>query len=133
MRDQTSAAAHFWYGYALTIIDFDDRESELQTSRCLQLEPNHLYANIFLAGGLAGSEESILALRRALDVQPTNRRALGRMAEKLIESDRSSEAKPYLMQALKTEPYVEQQCGIMNAIPHRCHVRCWHTIHSGAG
>src|SRR5205814_2205910 len=93
----------------------NDRESELQMRRCLQLEPDHPYANIVLAGGLVGPDEGIVALRRVLTVQPANRRALVELAGLLVESGRSDEARPYLIHALKTEPYVEQGCGMMNS------------------
>jgi len=110
-----SAEPRFWYGYALSIIAFDERESELQIRRCLQLEPNHAYANIVLAGGLTEPAESIVALRRALAVQPRNLRALVRLAGLLVDAGRSDEARPYLLHALRTEPYIEHDCGVMNS------------------
>jgi thioredoxin-like negative regulator of GroEL len=109
-----SAEPRFWYGYALTVIAFDDRESELQIRRCLKLEPDHAYANIFFAGGLTDADESIVALHRALTVQPGNLLALVRLAGLLIGADRSDEARPYLLHALKTEPYAEHDSGVMN-------------------
>lgn len=81
--------------------------------KVLALNPNHAYANLVLADQ-PDYEQSAKLLRRVLEQQPNNFRALRQLANVLLASEQKAEAKELLERMLTNEAYVEQQYGIMN-------------------
>jgi tetratricopeptide (TPR) repeat protein len=107
------ANAHFWLGYIDLIVLNDIDNARQQLREVLNLNLNHPYANLVLAS-MPNIENSPELLRRVLQQQPTNFRALRQMADFLLVSKQKSEALSFLRMILTQEAYIEQNYGIMN-------------------
>lgn len=107
------ANAHFWLGYIYCIVFNDLDNAKQQLREVLKLNLNHPYANLVLAS-IPHTEDSAELLRRVLQQQPTNFRALRLMADLLLVSKQKSEALQLLCIILTQEAYIEQNYGIMN-------------------
>ena len=107
------ANAHFWLGYIYCIVFNDIDHARQQLREVLKLNLNHPYANLVLAS-IPNTEDSTELLRRVLQQQQTNFRALRQMADLLLISKQKSEALQLLRIILTQEAYIEQNYGIMN-------------------
>ncbi|MCP2728752.1 tetratricopeptide repeat protein [Limnofasciculus baicalensis] len=107
------ANAHFWLGYIYCIVFNDIDNARQQLREVLKINLNHPYANLVLAS-IPDTEDSAELLRRVLQQQPTNFRALRQMADLLLVSKQKSEALQLLRIILTHEAYIEQNYGIMN-------------------
>jgi hypothetical protein len=108
------AEPRFWLGYVRTIISQDDDEARRQLRIGLALNPDHAYANLVLAGGLVKDADSIEYLRRVLEIQPRNFRALHQLAKLYLAEKKSIDACKLFETILLEKPYEERSYGIMN-------------------
>ena len=112
-KNPTDANARFWLGYISSIVLDDVDNSRQELTKVLELNPNHVYANLVLAS-YPDYEQSVELLRRALKQQPNNFRALRQLANILLASQQKAEAKELLRRMLTNEAYIDLKYGIMN-------------------
>jgi len=105
--------ARFWLAYIFDVIFSDLERARQELHDCLQLNPNHSYAKLVLAG-IVDQEQGKGLLRKVLQEQPTNFRALRQLADALIAPNQGKEARRILDVMLHNKAYVEQAYGIMN-------------------
>lgn len=109
------ANAHFWLAYQTAILWNEPGDVRRELETVIQLVPNHPYARLVLAGmGTVQNEEVISLLKKTLEIQPANFRALQELSKALIASGQITEAINVLQTLIKESPYVETNYGIMN-------------------
>jgi tetratricopeptide (TPR) repeat protein len=111
-EEPTNVNAHFWLGYLYAIVlqDFENAVRELR--QALALDPNHAYANLVLSAYVV--EERGTLLRKALEQQPNNLRALLQFAELLVTETQYESARELLNELIRADVYVEKDLGIIN-------------------
>jgi len=107
--------ACFWHGYSLIIIVNKTLEGLEQLRAVIASAPGHAYGHIAVAGSTASVSERVEMLEQALEIQPTNYRALEDLSTALAASGDLQGAIAMLERILKTPPFVETAYGIMNA------------------
>jgi tetratricopeptide (TPR) repeat protein len=112
--DPANPDAHFWYGYIKSMLQNDDEFGRRQFELCFDLHPQHAYAHLGMAVMNLPPEEAKMHLERVLEVQPANYRALLLLAKTCQALGRDREARDALETLLRSRPYVEERCGIMN-------------------
>lgn len=113
--NQSDANAHFWLGYIFIIARANYEAGVREVRKALALDPSHPYANFVLAGRDGPDrEETIRLLLQVLRRQPSNFRALQQLADVLVASGRTEEARQVLEAMLTRNAHVEQGYGIMN-------------------
>ena len=91
-RNPADTNTCFWLGYIFSIVLDDIDNSKQELTKVLELNPDHVYANLVLASH-PDYEQSVELLRRALKQQPNNFRAFRQLANILLASEQKAEAK----------------------------------------
>jgi len=106
--------ACFWYGYALLIVSEQTLYGLEQLRRVIRLTPDHVYANIAIAGSTSSLSEKEARLEHALSIQPDNYRVMEDLSTVLAKTGGIDRAIGLLERISATPPFIETEYGIMN-------------------
>jgi tetratricopeptide (TPR) repeat protein len=106
--------AHFWFGYLNWIFYSEIDFAITELLKVLELEPNHPYARLVLAGHNADHISSLVPLMQQIQIQPNNYRALMQSGDFYRDKKNLETAREFYLKIIQNPPYIETGYGIMN-------------------
>lgn len=109
-----NANNYFWLGYTTYILFGQIEVAQNHLNKAKEIESTHFYSNLVLAGFSVNDNEKLLLLENILERTPFLYRGLMEKAEVFIRLGQVDNARTTLFLLIASDPYVEQNYGILN-------------------